>query len=53
MKLMWGMRQQRVKAEEGPEKNAPAVYAVIKRMFNHLDTETLRAKRDRALLLYG
>lgn len=53
MEVMRGIRRQRAKAGEGTEKKAPAVDAIIKRMVDQLDTETLRGKRDRALLLYG
>ena len=53
MEVMRGIRRQRAKTGEGPEKKAPAVDAVIKRMIDQLDMETLRGKRDRALLLYG
>lgn len=53
MEVMRGIRRQRAKAGEGPEKKAPAVDDVIKRMVDQLSTDTLRGKRDRALLLYG
>jgi len=53
MKVMRGVRRQRERAGEGPEKKAPAVHDIIKRMVDQLDTETLRGKRDLALLFYG
>lgn len=53
MEVMRGIRRQRAKAGKGPEKKAPAVDEVIKRMVDQIDVDTLRGKRDRALLLYG
>lgn len=53
VEVMRGIRRQRAKSGQGHDKKVPAVDEVIKRMVDQLDTETLRGRRDRALLLYG
>lgn len=51
--VMRGIRRRSAKAGHRPEKKAPAIDNVVKRMVDQLDIESLRGKRDRAILLYG
>lgn len=51
--VMRGVRRQSVKAGNRPAKKAPVIDDVIKRIVDQLDLESLRGKRDRAILLYG
>lgn len=51
--VMRGVRRQSVKAGNRPEKKAPAIDVVIKRLVDQLDVDSISGKRDRAILLYG
>lgn len=51
--VMQGIRRWHAKNGKQPNKKAPAVDEIIKKMIDQLDTTTLRGERDRALLLYG
>lgn len=51
--VMRGIRRHSAKTGDQPAKKAPVIDEVIKRIVDQLDLETLRGKRDRALLLYG
>jgi len=53
MEVMRGLRRHRARAGQEPEKKAPIVDAIVKRLVDHLDVQTRRGVRDRALLLYG
>ena len=53
MEVMGGLRRHRARAGREPEKKAPVVDAIVKRLVDHLDVQRRRGVRDRALLLYG